>query len=99
MTAPATCRTTGKRRFADETAARRALREIHKGPRASEPNHERRVYQCALCGGGWHLSSQPDVFKRRFDASAATAKSNASARRGARRAIAKIHNASKKKAA
>lgn len=53
----------GKRRYATELAARRALRAIRRSRRAALPGHERRAYLCRLCNN-WHLTGHRNEFAR-----------------------------------
>lgn len=52
---------TGKLRYATEQTARAELvGTVMSRNRGKEQRHECRIYECPMCGGGWHLTSSPE---------------------------------------
>jgi hypothetical protein len=52
------CESSGKRRYLDELDARIVLSRVaYLAVASKQRKHEREVYQCLECGGGWHLTS------------------------------------------
>jgi hypothetical protein len=69
LRAPVGSCVTGKKRFGSKADARRQLRAARKTRRNGQRDPvwdakgvhvvECAVYECALCGGGWHLTTRP----------------------------------------